>query len=78
MIDLENRDRLPPRQHLIKQFPVLQYDRVMTIVRDNYKLTIGGEVENPIKSTLPELEKLQDINIIADIQVFIHLGYLMI
>ncbi|MFX1532320.1 MAG: molybdopterin-dependent oxidoreductase [Promethearchaeota archaeon] len=59
--------KLPPGQHLTTRFPVLQSGTVAHIDRDNYKLEIDGEIEQPIILPLTELEKLKDIEILEDI-----------
>ncbi|MFX0187290.1 MAG: molybdopterin-dependent oxidoreductase [Candidatus Hodarchaeota archaeon] len=63
----EERPRLPPGQHITERFPVLQKGRIVRINRENYKLHIEGEVENPTTFTLSSLEKLQDKEVIVDI-----------
>ena len=63
----EERPRLPPGQHITERFPVLQKGRIASIDRENYKLHIEGEVENPTTFTLSSLEKLQDKEVIVDI-----------
>lgn len=61
------KTRLPPRQHPVDRFPVLQKGRVAHIDREKYILEISGEIENPKIFTLNELQDLQDIEIKADI-----------
>ena len=61
------RPRLPPGQHLTERFPVLQKGGIAHIDRENYKLQIDGEIENPATFSLQELKKLQDKEIVADI-----------
>jgi len=63
----EERPRLPPGQHLTERFPILQKGMIPHVDRDNYKLQIVGEVENPKEFTLEDLKKIQDKEIIADI-----------
>ena len=63
----EKRPRLPPGQHITERFPVLQKGRIPLVDRDNYKLQIEGEVENPTIFSLDELRGIMDKEIIADI-----------
>ncbi len=61
------KPRLPPGQHITKRFPVLQKGSVAHLDRETYKLTLEGEIENPMTFTLQDLEKLKDKEIVADI-----------
>lgn len=61
------KPRLPPGQHIVKRFPVLQKGSVAHLDRETYKLTLEGEIENPMTFTLQDLEKLEDKEIVADI-----------
>ena len=54
----EKNPRLPPGQHLTNKFPILQKGRVAHINREEYKLEIEGEVENPVILSLKELKEL--------------------
>ncbi|MEJ2250513.1 MAG: molybdopterin-dependent oxidoreductase [Candidatus Lokiarchaeota archaeon] len=59
--------RLPPGQHLTKRFPVLQKGRVAHVDRENYNLIITGNVSNPKKFSLEDLNQLEDQEVIIDI-----------
>jgi DMSO/TMAO reductase YedYZ molybdopterin-dependent catalytic subunit len=63
----KEKPRLPPGQHLIDRFPVLQKGRIPHIDRENYTLELNGEIENPMKFKLQDLKKIQHKEIIADI-----------
>jgi DMSO/TMAO reductase YedYZ molybdopterin-dependent catalytic subunit len=65
--DPDNKSRLPPGQHLTTRFPVLQSGTVAHVDRENYRLEVSGEVDQPKNLTLTELEKLKDIEIVEDI-----------
>ncbi|NMC04881.1 MAG: molybdopterin-dependent oxidoreductase [Candidatus Lokiarchaeota archaeon] len=54
----EKTRRLPPGQHEIDRFPVLQYGNIIHVDRDAYILTIDGLVENPVKLTLAQVKQL--------------------
>jgi DMSO/TMAO reductase YedYZ molybdopterin-dependent catalytic subunit len=62
-------DRLPPGQRLLTdpdQFPVLDLGVQPDWNRDEYRLTIGGLVENPVKLTYAEVTKLPAQEFSAD------------
>jgi DMSO/TMAO reductase YedYZ molybdopterin-dependent catalytic subunit len=40
-------DRLPPGQHLVRDWPVLDLGRQPNVSRERWKLTVGGLVERP-------------------------------
>ncbi|MHA2472773.1 MAG: molybdopterin-dependent oxidoreductase [Promethearchaeota archaeon] len=63
----KEKSRLPPGQHLTDRFPVLQKGRIPNIDRENYILELEGELENPMKFRLGDLNKIQDKEIVADI-----------
>jgi len=65
--DQKNKSRLPPGQHIVDRFPVLQQGKVAHIDRDKYKLEIAGEIENPKKYSLEELRNLCNTKMSADI-----------
>jgi DMSO/TMAO reductase YedYZ molybdopterin-dependent catalytic subunit len=41
-------ERLPPGQHLVRDWPVLDLGEHPAIARDDWRLIIGGEVEQPM------------------------------
>lgn len=59
--------RLPPGQYIAKRLPVLQKGNIVHLDRETYKLTLEGEIENPMTLTLQDLEKLKNKNIITDL-----------
>ena len=63
----KEKSRLPPGQHLTDRFPVLQKGRIPNIDRENYILELEGELENPMRLRLKDLNKIQDKEIMADI-----------
>ncbi|MBD3195247.1 MAG: molybdopterin-dependent oxidoreductase [Candidatus Lokiarchaeota archaeon] len=63
----EDRPRLPPGQHKIRRFPVLQKGSIAHVNRDEYALSIEGEVNNPKRFDLNTLIELQDREITEDI-----------
>lgn len=44
-IILNQEDRIPPDQHLVKNFPVLTYGGIPSIKIDNWKLNVWGKVK---------------------------------
>lgn len=63
----DGKPHVPPGQHVVDRFPVLQKGKVPHINRDTYKLKIIGEIEHPKTYSLQELSELQDKEITADI-----------
>ncbi|WP_275783702.1 sulfite oxidase-like oxidoreductase [Pararhizobium gei] len=64
-------DRLPPGQHLVKNWPVLDLGQQPLIKREEWSLQIVGAVENPATldwqafSRLPQSDKLSDIHCVT-------------
>lgn len=64
-------DRLPPGQHLVKNWPVLDLGQQPVIPLDAWRLDIRAGVENPVTLTwktfndLPQAEKLSDIHCVT-------------
>jgi DMSO/TMAO reductase YedYZ molybdopterin-dependent catalytic subunit len=61
------KPRLPPGQHIISKFPVLQKGIVAHINRETYNLEVVGEIENPMAFSIQDLKKLKDKDVIVDI-----------
>ncbi|MCV9961145.1 sulfite oxidase-like oxidoreductase [Pararhizobium sp. BT-229] len=64
-------DRLPPGQHLVKNWPVLDLGQQPRIQTAAWALEIVGAVENPVKldwdafHRLPQTDKLSDIHCVT-------------
>jgi DMSO/TMAO reductase YedYZ molybdopterin-dependent catalytic subunit len=64
-------DRLPPGQHLVKNWPVLDLGQQPRIQQSEWTLQIVGGVENPVKldwdafHQLPQSRKLSDIHCVT-------------
>ncbi len=64
-------DRLPPGQHLVKNWPVLDLGQQPQISVSDWSLQIVGAVENPVKldwnafHQLPQTNKLSDIHCVT-------------
>jgi DMSO/TMAO reductase YedYZ molybdopterin-dependent catalytic subunit len=63
--------RLPPGQHLVKNWPVLDLGQTPNITRERWKLDITGAVERSMTfdwkafSTLPQSKKVSDIHCVT-------------
>jgi DMSO/TMAO reductase YedYZ molybdopterin-dependent catalytic subunit len=64
-------DRLPPGQHLVKNWPVLDLGIEPAIALSSWRLDIGGEIEVPITldwsafKALPQVETVSDIHCVT-------------
>ena len=56
--DLGHVNRLPPGQKEVKTWPVLDLGVQPDVKPENWRLRIGGLVENPLHWTLPEFMAL--------------------
>ncbi|TFG00609.1 MAG: sulfite oxidase-like oxidoreductase [Promethearchaeota archaeon] len=63
----DGKPRVPPGQHEVDSFPVLQKGKIAHVTRDNYELEIAGEIKNPKVLSLQELNQLEDKIIHVDI-----------
>ncbi len=61
-----SEDRLPPGQHLVTDFPVLDLGAKPDVSLDEWRLKIHGEVENPIELTWEEFGKLDQFSDTCD------------
>jgi DMSO/TMAO reductase YedYZ molybdopterin-dependent catalytic subunit len=65
------RKRLPPGQHLVRDWPVLEIGPEPAIHTDDWRLTVGGLVGNPCEldwrrfGRLPQTETLSDIHCVT-------------
>ena len=63
--------RLPPGQHLVKNWPVLDLGQTPNIAKENWRLDITGAVEHPTSWTwhdlmsAPQSHKLSDIHCVT-------------
>lgn len=64
-------DRLPPGQHLVKNWPVLDLGQQPVVRPETWRLDIRGEVENPVSldwrafQALPRSDRLSDIHCVT-------------
>jgi DMSO/TMAO reductase YedYZ molybdopterin-dependent catalytic subunit len=59
--------RLPPGQHLVKNWPVLDLGQTPNIAKENWRLDIGGAVEFPTTWTWHELMSAPQTHKVSDI-----------
>ena len=65
--DLGHVNRLPPGQKEVKNWPVLDLGAQPDVKPENWRLRIGGLVENPLHWTLPEFMALPQDEFVSDI-----------
>lgn len=64
-------DRLPPGQHLVKNWPVLDLGIEPAITLSSWRLDVGGEVDTPMAlnwdafTALPQVEHTSDIHCVT-------------
>jgi DMSO/TMAO reductase YedYZ molybdopterin-dependent catalytic subunit len=64
----DERARIPPGQHMVRDFPVLHVGSVpYTAAPDDWDLRVWGRVENPQRWTLPEVKELPAQMVTCDI-----------
>lgn len=61
-----SEDRLPPGQHLVTDFPVLDLGGNVDVSLDSWRLKIDGEVENPVELTWGEFGALEQFTDTCD------------
>src|ERR1051325_9092722 len=65
--DLGRVNRLPPGQKLVTNWPVLDLGVQPDVKPDNWRLRIGGLVENPVAFTLEQFLGLPQEDFVSDI-----------
>jgi len=60
-------DRLPPGQHLVRDWPVLDLGEHPAITQQNWRLLIGGAVENPLVWEWADFEHQPQTRSLSDI-----------
>jgi DMSO/TMAO reductase YedYZ molybdopterin-dependent catalytic subunit len=65
--DRDQRDRLPPGQHLVRDFPVLSAGPTPTTPLSRWSFSITGEVDEPRRWTWEELRALPSETVTRDI-----------
>lgn len=64
--DLQHKNRLPPGQREVKNWPVLDLGVQPNIPKDQWRLFINGAVENPLRLTWPDFEALPQTESVSD------------
>lgn len=62
----DGKDRLPPGQYLTKKWPVLSYERTPDGLPVDWKLSMTGEVEQPLELTWDEFLSLPRTTLTSD------------
>jgi len=65
--DTKRANRVPPGQHLVKDWPVLHYGKVHEVPADGWKFEITGEVEKPLTLGYAEFSALPKVRVFSDI-----------
>ncbi|MGO4355605.1 sulfite oxidase-like oxidoreductase [Rhizobium sp. RAF36] len=60
-------ERLPPGQHLVKNWPVLDLGEQPAISLDDWTLEVRGLVETPLALTWPDFQSMQQSTRVSDI-----------
>ncbi|MBI4046894.1 MAG: sulfite oxidase-like oxidoreductase [Devosia nanyangense] len=64
-------ERLPPGQHLVNNWPVLDLGQTPNVPRERWRLDVGGVVDNPFSwdwatfAAQPQVEKTTDIHCVT-------------
>lgn len=64
-------ERLPPGQHLVNNWPVLDLGQTPNVPRERWRLDVGGVVDNPFSwdwatfASQPQVEKTTDIHCVT-------------
>jgi DMSO/TMAO reductase YedYZ molybdopterin-dependent catalytic subunit len=65
--DVAHRNRLPPGQREVKNWPVLDLGVQPDVKPENWRLQVLGLVENPVALTLPQFLALPQVESVSDI-----------
>ena len=64
--DTRRASRIPPGQSRTKKWPVLDASGTPSFSLENWNLTVGGLVEEPISLTLDQLKALPQVRVFSD------------
>ncbi len=64
--DTHRENRIPPGQSRTRKWPVLQYGRIPEIATDRWRFEVRGLVENPLRFTWDEFQKLPRVQVFSD------------
>jgi DMSO/TMAO reductase YedYZ molybdopterin-dependent catalytic subunit len=65
--DVAHRNRLPPGQRQVKNWPVLDLGVQPDVKPENWRLQVLGLVDNPVALTLPQFLALPQTELVSDI-----------
>jgi DMSO/TMAO reductase YedYZ molybdopterin-dependent catalytic subunit len=65
--DTRRQNRVPPGQHLVKDWPVLHYGRVPSIEIGKWAFFISGAVEKELNLSYAEFSALPRVKVLSDI-----------
>lgn len=65
--DVERKDRVPPGQKLVEEWPVLHYGRVQRIDPSKWTFTVFGLVEKELKLDYQEFMSLPRVKVLSDV-----------
>jgi len=65
--DTKRQNRVPPGQHLVKDWPVLHHGGVPGIETSKWTLSISGLVEKELKLSYADFEALPRVKVFSDI-----------
>lgn len=65
--DTKRPNRVPPGQHLVKDWPVLHYGNVPRIETDKWSFSISGTVEKDLILSYDEFAALPKVRVFSDI-----------
>jgi DMSO/TMAO reductase YedYZ molybdopterin-dependent catalytic subunit len=65
--DTKRQNRVPPGQHLVKDWPVLHYGGVPRLEPDKWTFSISGTVEKDLKLSFEDFANLSRIKVFSDI-----------
>jgi DMSO/TMAO reductase YedYZ molybdopterin-dependent catalytic subunit len=64
--DTKRQNRVPPGQHLVKDWPVLHYGNVPRIETDKWTFSINGTIERDLKLSFEDFAKLPRVKVFSD------------
>lgn len=64
--DTFREDRIPPGQTRTRKWPVLQWGRIPIVRKENWSLTVGGEVARTLHWNWDEFRALPRVRVFAD------------
>lgn len=63
----QTQSRLPPGQHIVKDFPVLDLGEQPNLMQRDWSLSTAGQISNPVRWTFDDLMDQPQVEITCDI-----------